>query len=146
MPQAVEVLQRQRAKTIMLPSIIETINYKLNRKKNVVRRRVFVSRDNKPYKRPELVTAPGAWAGWLRKAKLIHREPYQLRHTFASQMLVIGADPIWLSTQLGQSDWGMIRKIYGKWIPGERPDHRAELAQKLGQLGPYLAPSKTGKN
>lgn len=146
MPTALAVLKRQRAKTFMLPSIVETIHYKLNRTKHVTRRRIFVSRENKPFIRPELSTVQGSWAGWLRKAKLIHREPYQLRHTFASQMLMIGADPIWLASQLGHSDWGMIRKVYGKWIPGERPDHRADLAKKLGQFDPNLTPNETGTN
>jgi len=57
---------------------------------------------------------------------------------------MIGADPIWLASQLGHSDWGMIRKVYGKWIPGERPDHRADLAKKLGQFDPILTPKETG--
>tara|TARA_R110001583_G_scaffold46360_5_gene145478 strand:+ start:1324 stop:1473 length:150 start_codon:yes stop_codon:yes gene_type:complete len=46
---------------------------------------------------------------------------------------MIGADITWLSVQLGHSDWGMIRKIYGKWTPNEKPDYRDELAKKLNQ-------------
>ena len=50
-------------------------------------------------------------------------------------MLMAGAEPIWLAKQMGHSDWGMIRKTYGKWIAEERPNHRAEIAKKLGQSG-----------
>jgi len=56
MPTALAVLKRQRVKTYMLPSIIETVHYKLNRTKHITRRRIFVSRENKPFKRPELST------------------------------------------------------------------------------------------
>lgn len=134
LPLALDVLKRQRLKTYLIPPIMETVHYKLGQTQRVIRRRIFLSRENKPFIRPELSTVPKQWAEWLRKAKLIHREPYQLRHTFASQMLMIGADPIWLSKQLGHADWGMIRKIYGKWIPDERPEYRNELAEKLGQV------------
>ncbi|MEG3753130.1 tyrosine-type recombinase/integrase [Psychromonas arctica] len=134
LPLALDVLKRQRSQTYLIPPLIETVHYKLGKTQQVIRRRVFLSRENKPFKRPELSTVPKQWADWLRQAKLIHREPYQLRHTFASQMLMIGADPIWLAKQLGHTDWGMIRKIYGKWIPNERPEYRNELAEKLGQL------------
>jgi integrase len=145
MPKAMAVLMRQRVKTFMLATITETVHLKFNKTKSVVRRRVFLSRENKPFIRPELNTVKGAWAGWLRQAKLIHRPPYQLRHTFASQMLTAGAEPMWLAKQLGHSDWGMIRKIYGKWIASERPDHRVEIAKKLGQHDPYMTHLKTEK-
>jgi len=43
-----------------------------------------------------------------------------------------------LAKQLGHSHWGMFRKTYGKWIANEKPDHRAELAKKLGQDDPNM--------
>ena len=133
MPVALNALKRQREYSYMLPPINETVHLKHKRTKQVMRRRIFLSRDKKPYMRPELTTMNHQWADWLRKAKLTHRPAYQLRHTFASQMLMAGAEPIWLAKQMGHSDWGMIRKIYGTWIAEERPDHRAEIAKKLGQ-------------
>ncbi len=145
MPKAIEVLKRQRSKTFMLPSINETVHLKFKKVKSVNRRRIFLSRANKPFIRPELNTVQYTWANWLRQAKLIHRPPYQLRHTFASQMLTAGAEPMWLAKQLGHSDWGMIRKIYGKWIASERPDHRLEIAKKLGQDDPNTTHLKITK-
>ncbi|PKH62866.1 hypothetical protein CXF83_09850 [Shewanella sp. Choline-02u-19] len=97
------------------------------------RRRVFVSRKNEPYKRPELSTTPKQWKNWLIKAGLAHRPAYQLRHTYASQLLMIGAEPSWLAGQMGHSDWGMIRKIYATWIKAEKPNYIEELANKLKQ-------------
>ncbi|GIU31441.1 hypothetical protein L2719_12260 [Shewanella schlegeliana] len=46
---------------------------------------------------------------------------------------MIGADPSWLAGQMGHSDWGMIRKIYAKWIKAAKPDYVNELADKLNQ-------------
>ncbi|KZX00108.1 hypothetical protein JL49_13535 [Pseudoalteromonas luteoviolacea] len=143
MPSALEVLKEQQEHTFMLPPIVETLHLKHGKTKTVERRRIFLSRDNKPYKRPELTTAPKQWSDWLRKAKLIHREPYQLRHFFASQMLMAKAEPAWLSNQLGHKDWGMIRTIYARWIVNERPDHRNEIAARLGQGNdPHVTPTR----
>ncbi len=139
MPKALAALKRQREKSYMLPAINEVMHLKYNKTVRVLRRRIFLSRANLPYKRPELACKQGQWAEWLRVAKLIHRPPYQLRHTFASQMLMAGANPVWLAAQMGHSDWGMIRKIYGKWIAEEQPDHRLEVAKKLGQSVPYMS-------
>jgi len=146
MPLAFEALKRQREYSYMLPAVNETVHLKHKRTKQVMRRRIFLSRDNKPYKRPELTTMNHQWAEWLRKAKLTHRPAYQLRHTFASQMLMAGAEPIWLAKQMGHTDWGMIRKIYGSWIEEERPDHRAEIAKKLGQSDPYMSQAASTKS
>lgn len=56
------------------------------------------------------------WIRALKAARIKYRECYQMRHTFASQMLSNDKNPLWLASQMGHSDWGMIRKIYGKWI------------------------------
>ncbi len=56
------------------------------------------------------------WIPGLAEAGVKYRECYQMRHTFASQMLSNGENPMWLAHHLGHSDWGMIRKTYGRWI------------------------------
>jgi integrase len=145
MPLALNILKRQREKTFMQNTIEETVHFKFGKTKRISRRRVFLSRDNTPYIRPELCTATRQWSDWLKKAKLINRPPYQLRHTFASQLLTAGAEPMWLAKQLGHSDWGMIRKIYGHWITEERPDHRLEIAKKLGQHDPNMTHTEQAK-
>lgn len=57
------------------------------------------------------------WVPALKRACLEYRNPYQSRHTFASMMLSNGKNPMWVAQQMGHSDWGMIRKVYGRWIP-----------------------------
>jgi integrase len=57
------------------------------------------------------------WKKAIKKSKVKDRCPYTTRHTYASMMLSEGKNPMWVATQMGHSDWGMIRKIYGRWIP-----------------------------
>jgi integrase len=56
------------------------------------------------------------WIPALKAAKVKYRECYQMRHTFASHMLSENRNPVWLANHMGHTDWGMIRKIYGRWI------------------------------
>lgn len=44
------------------------------------------------------------------------RNPYQTRHTYASLLLMDGRYPLYVADQMGHSDWGMIRKVYGRFI------------------------------
>lgn len=144
LPEALAVLQRQRELTYMQPARDEVIHLLYNKTRTESRRRVFLGRDHQPYARPELMTAPRAWANLLRRAKLAHREPYQLRHSYASMMLMIGAHPAWLAKQMGHKDWGMIRRVYAKWVSDENPNYRDELAQKLANFDPYMTLGETG--
>jgi len=32
-------------------------------------------------------------------------------------MLSAGEHPMWVAKQMGHSDWTMIAKVYGKWMP-----------------------------
>ena len=57
------------------------------------------------------------WVSILKKAGVRYRRPYQTRHTFASMMLSAGENPLWVASQMGHSDWTMIAKVYGKWMP-----------------------------
>ncbi|KFZ30052.1 hypothetical protein IDSA_05775 [Pseudidiomarina salinarum] len=56
------------------------------------------------------------WQPALKQAKVRYLKPYACRHTYASTMLSGGENPMWVAKQLGHKDWGMIRKVYGRWI------------------------------
>lgn len=58
-----------------------------------------------------------AWKPALARAGVTYRKAYCTRHTFASLVLSAGADPMWVAYQMGHKDWGMIRKVYGRWLP-----------------------------
>jgi integrase len=64
----------------------------------------------------------GYWTPALARAGVTYRRPYQTRHTFASMMLSAGEHPMWVAQQMGHSDWGMIRRVYGKFLADSAPE------------------------
>ena len=134
-PKTIKNLQQQKEKSFNCPVINETIHYKNFVTKKVLRKRVFLSRDNLPYKRPELTTTREHWKRWIKEAGITYRPPYQLRHTYASRMLMVDAKPAWLAKQMGHKNWGLIQTIYAKWIDEQEPNYIDDIAKKLGQKG-----------
>ena len=57
------------------------------------------------------------WTGILQNAGVRYRNPYQTRHTYASMMLSAGEHPMWVAKQMGHTDWTMIARVYGRWMP-----------------------------
>lgn len=53
----------------------------------------------------------------MKKAGVRYRRPYQTRHTYASMMLSAGEHPMWVAKQMGHTDWLMIGRVYGRWMP-----------------------------
>lgn len=62
------------------------------------------------------------WSAKLKQLKMKHRKMYQTRHTYASMMLSSGESVMWVSEQMGHSDWVMVGRVYAKWIPSTNPD------------------------
>lgn len=58
------------------------------------------------------------WTAALKVAKVRHREAYQARHTYATMLLMAGANPAWAAKQLGHSLQVFLR-VYAKWIDGK---------------------------
>jgi integrase len=78
--------------------------------------RVFIDpKTNKAYKNAEGLRKY-IWISALNIGKVNYRCPYQTRHTYASMMLSQGENHMWVAYQMGHADWGMIRKVYGRWI------------------------------
>ncbi|HZV67532.1 MAG TPA: site-specific integrase, partial [Telluria sp.] len=73
------------------------------------------------------------WRRWKRillAAGVRYRNPYQTRHTFASSLLMLGANPLYVATQMGHVDTTMVTRTYGKWIgSGLDQDMRKRLAR-----------------
>jgi integrase len=74
------------------------------------------------------------WTHALRLAKVRYRRPYQTRHTYASMMLSAGESPLWVAQQMGHSDWTMIARVYGRWIPDADPNAGMRAAQVFGAV------------
>ena len=72
-----------------------------------------------------------AWVRILRRAGVRYRYPYQMRHTYASTLLSAGENPVWVSQQMGHKDWGMLRKVYGRWIPEVNPQAGERIMELL---------------
>lgn len=69
-----------------------------------------------------------------KKAGVRYRRPYQTRHTYASMLLSAGESPMWVAKQMGHSDWGMIRRIYGRWIADAEPKAGASAERMMSRI------------
>lgn len=69
------------------------------------------------------------WAHAVKKAGVRYRRLYQTRHTLASMMLSAGEHPMWVAKQMGHSDWTMIARVYGRWMPLEAAESGAKAVQ-----------------
>lgn len=70
------------------------------------------------------------WAPLVERAGVRYRNPYQVRHTYASAMLTAGANPWYVAQQLGHADVQMVFSVYGRFI---RADY---LRPRLGDNRP----------
>ncbi|WP_303230456.1 site-specific integrase [Comamonas kerstersii] len=57
-----------------------------------------------------------AWLPLMERAGIKYRNPYQIRHTYASTRLTAGANPWYIADQMGHADVTMVFKTYGKFI------------------------------
>lgn len=57
-----------------------------------------------------------AWLPLMARAGIPYRNPYQIRHTYASTLLTAGANPWYVAQQLGHEDVEMVFRTYGKFI------------------------------
>jgi len=67
------------------------------------------------------------WEPLCLRAGVRYRNPYQVRHTYASRLLTEGANPWFVAQQLGHVDVEMVFKIYGKFIPEDYQKPKAGL-------------------
>lgn len=70
------------------------------------------------------------WQPLCTRAGVRYRNPYQVRHTFASSLLTAGENPWYVAGQLGHVDVQLVFKVYGKFIPQDyqRPASRLQRA------------------
>ena len=57
-----------------------------------------------------------SWQYIMNRSGIKYRNPYQIRHTYASALLTAGANPWYVAQQLGHEDVEMVFRIYGKFI------------------------------
>ncbi|WP_440588405.1 Arm DNA-binding domain-containing protein [Bordetella genomosp. 11] len=98
-PRALEALQAQKAYTFLAGGRIW-----------------HDPRKGKPWENDAQVRK-ALWQPLCKRAGVRYRNPYQMRHTYASTRLTAGANPWYIAAQLGHADVEMVFKIYGKFIP-----------------------------
>ncbi len=77
------------------------------------------------------------WKEIITLAGVHYRNPYQTRHTFASSLLMLGANPLYVACQMGHTDTTLVTRTYGKWIiAGLDNDRRARLLRLYKQSNP----------
>jgi integrase len=60
------------------------------------------------------------WKNILNECGFKHRGIYQLRHSFASNMLSIGEDLLWVSSMLGHKSANITLEKYTKYMRRKR--------------------------
>ena len=70
-------------------------------------------RDDKAWDTNKLASV---WARAHRGTGIAVRNPYQLRHTFASHLLSQGENPAYIAKLLGHKTIEMVTRTYGRWV------------------------------
>ena len=56
------------------------------------------------------------WQRTCKRVKARYRNPYQMRHTFASHLLSQGENPAYIAKLLGHESTEMVIRHYGRWV------------------------------
>jgi len=67
----------------------------------------------------------------LRKSEVRYRSAGQARHTFASQLLTAGVNPLWLAGQMGHKSIKMLERHYGRWMKEEAPSMALQVSRLI---------------
>lgn len=124
LPLALEALQSQKQHSMLHPSECIFLN----------------PRTEEPWSGDQPIRKT-LWTHALKRAGVRYRRPYQTRHTYASMMLSAGESPLWVAQQMGHSDWTMIARVYGRWIPDADPNAGNKAAAIFGTNSSILPAS-----
>ena len=78
-----------------------------------------------------------------RKAGVRYRNPYQTRHTFASNLLSGGVNPLYVANQMGHEGVEMLNRTYGRWIEQGSDD---ATRQKVSEFFAHWSPTSGKTN
>jgi integrase len=74
-----------------------------------------------------------SWTHLLKKAGVRYREPYQIRHTYASTLVSEGRNLFWLKGQMGHETVEVLINHYTEWIPPATELPRAPVISMKGR-------------
>ncbi|GAA9197999.1 site-specific integrase [Helicobacter pylori] len=72
-----------------------------------------------------------AFKALLKALNLKERKLYTTRHTFASLMISMGEDPLWVSKNMGHNDLNTTYSNYARYIPQPKKERAAFLKELL---------------
>ncbi|MCG8060572.1 MAG: site-specific integrase [Candidatus Thiodiazotropha endolucinida] len=73
------------------------------------------------------------WKHIIKRAGVRYRNPYQTRHTYASQLLSGGENPLFVAQQMGHKTTEMIMRHYGRWVEQAEEKHQHVFVSGFGQ-------------
>jgi integrase len=73
------------------------------------------------------------WRHILKRTNVRYRNPYQTRHTYASQLLSGGENPLFVAQQMGHKTTEMIMRHYGRWVEQAEEKHQHVFVAGYGQ-------------
>lgn len=76
------------------------------------------------------------WIPTLTKLGIRYRTQYNTRHTFATMNLMAGANPMWVSRQMGHKNMQMLLTTYARWIDG------ADKSKERSKIDALFAPDR----
>jgi integrase len=89
---------------------------------------VFLTEEGQPYATEKAQRV--AFTKALRKLGIRHRKQYNTRHSYATALLMAGANPMFVANQLGHS-LQVLLKTYAKWIHGEADRRELDKLQSV---------------
>jgi integrase len=124
------------ARTVMLNSRALDAIRRQREVSLVIGGRVFHDpRYNEPWKNEDIFLR-AYWSGILKRLGIRYRRPYNMRHSYATAMLMAGMTPAFCARQLGHSV-EMFLSTYAKWLDGSQNDmEMARLEASLSPNGP----------
>ena len=82
------------------------------------------------------------WTPCLKILGIRYRRPYNMRHTYATMMLMAGMTPAFCAGQMGHSV-EMFLRTYAKWLNGAQNDlEMARFEASLGADSPQVRPTQ----
>ena len=133
-------------KLVALSALFEPTTYDFtgNDRKKVVRQRKLLARSTesgKPYHSVDNFR-DSFFVNYCDLMRVRYRPPKNFRHTFACQMLTANAPLVWITGQLGHSNFDTIRKHYGKWM---HHDSSKAYVQAVNELEEMCSPLATNE-
>ncbi len=93
---------------------------------------IFINQSKRPFYSHDIIGLN--FRKILKKSEIKERPIYNLRHTFASQLISKGADITWVSKMLGHKDITITLKVYTKFI---KEDDEVRI-RKIAQMDKFM--------